>query len=78
MNILGTIDRCLNVLPKSIIESEIVYVELDKDSYEIIQEELAIATKVPGGITLENERYADDIGKCLVIKIGEYKVIVAL
>jgi len=78
MNILGSIDRCLNIIPKIIIENSVVYVELDNDNYDIIQGELAIATKVPGGITLENEKFAEDIGKCMIVKMGDFRVIVTL
>ena len=77
MNILGTIVRCINMIPKELIEGEILYVELDQKSYDMILGEVENLSKVNGDITLKEERYAD-IGKATVIKFGDYKVVVVL
>lgn len=79
MNILGTIDRCINMIPKELIEGEIFYVELDQKSYNMILEEVENLSKVNEGITLKEERYADvSKEKALVIKLGDYKIVVVL
>ena len=77
MNILGTIDRCINMIPKELVEGEILYVELDQKSYGMILGEVENLSKVSEGITLKEERYAD-IGKATVIKLGDYKIVVVL
>lgn len=77
MNILGTIDRCISMIPKELIEGNILYAELDKESYALIQEEVKSIEKVDGGITLSEDRFVD-FGKSLVIKFMDYKVIVVL
>ena len=77
MNILGTLDRCINMIPKELIENEVIYIELDQGSYKLILEEVDNLSKVNGSITIKEERVTD-IGKAFVIGLGGYKIVVAL
>lgn len=77
MNILATIDRCMNMIPKELIDSNIIYIELDKENYSGIKEEVENLIKIDGGITLTDERRAD-IGKALVVSMSGYKIVIAL
>ena len=79
MNILGTIDRCINMIPKELVEGDILYVELDKTSYDTILNEVENLSKVNGGITLKEERYSDvSKDKAIVIGLSGYKIVVVL
>lgn len=79
MNILGTIDHCINMIPKELVEGDILYVELDKTSYDMILNEVENLSKVNGGITLKEERYFDvSKDKAIVIGLNGYKIVVVL
>lgn len=79
MNILGTIDRCINMIPQDLIEGNILYVELDKQSYDMILGEVDALSKVNNDITIKEERYADvSREKAFVIGMDGYKIVVVL
>jgi len=65
------------MIPKELVENNILYAEVDKESYALVQEEVNNIIKVDGGITLAEDRFVD-FGKSLVIKFQDYKVIVVL
>jgi len=76
MSILGTISGCIDILPGELVEGKILYIELDIENYDILQEEIAAATPVDGGIVLLEQR-VDDIGKGLVLNFQRgYKVVI--
>lgn len=73
MGILLTIDRCLNMIPSELIENKIVFIELDKDSYESVQKEVK---EVMGSEIVLSEEKIADIGKCKVITFTHGKAYV--
>jgi hypothetical protein len=76
MNILASIDKCLNSLQRDIVLGDTVFIELDKDNYEQLERE--VADLLGGHVTLMEERVAD-FGRCKVLAFAQgYKVIVAI
>jgi len=76
MGLLFSIDRCLNALPKDLLAENIVYIELDKDKYELLQTEITTYTNVPDLKFIEQK--VEDFGKCSVFTYNDYKIVVAL
>jgi len=76
MGLLLSIDRCLNALPKDLLAENIVYIELDKDKYELLQTEITTYTNVPDLKFIEQK--VEDFGKCSVFTYNDYKIVVAL
>lgn len=74
MTILQTVDRCLNMIPKELINDKILYVEVDGESYEGLDGEFSKLTSSPDVLFVEQK--IADIGKCKVFTFGEYKVII--
>ena len=76
MNILASIDKCLNSLQRDIVLGDTVFVELDKEGYEQLEQE--VRDLLGNHVTLVEERVAD-FGKCKVLQFAQgYKVIVAI
>ena len=82
MGLLFSIDRCLNALPKDLLAENIVYIELDKDKYELLQTEITThydLVSVPIAPDLKFiEQKVEDFGKCSVFTYNDYKIVVAL
>ena len=76
MGVLLSIDRCLNTLPKDLLAENIIYIELDKEKYELLQTEITTYTNVPDLKFIEQK--VEDFGKCSVFTYNGYKIIVAL
>jgi hypothetical protein len=77
MGVLSSIDRCLNTLPKDLLAEEVIYIELDKEKYDLLQ------TEITAYIGIENslkflEQKIEDFGTCSVLTYNGYKIIVAL
>ena len=76
MGVLSTIDRAISAVQDDLIDGKIVYIELDKDNYELVQKEVE-NYKLAENISLEEKKVAD-IGKCLVLSYMDYKVIITV
>ena len=72
MGVLGTIDRCINMLPHELIEDKVLYIELDRDNYETMQEE------VNAKYDFVAEQKVTDMGKCLTMLYREFKIVIVL
>jgi hypothetical protein len=76
MGILLNINRCINSIPNDIIDDKTIYIEVDKKSYDLLQEEI---TTVTGATDLKFvEQLVEDMGTCSVFSFNGYTVIVAL
>jgi dihydroneopterin aldolase len=73
MGILASIDRCVNQIPKDLVENKILYLELDKKNYELVQEEIEVVT---GSDVKLIEQKVDDIGKSIVLNYNDYKIVI--
>ena len=60
------------MLPHELIEDKVLYIELDRDNYKVIQEE------IDAKYDLVAEQKVADIGKCLTMQFLEFKIIIAL
>lgn len=76
MNILASIDKCLNTLSKDIVLGDTVFIELNKDSYEQLEGEVK---DLLGNHVVLLEEKVEDFGKCKVLQFAQgYKVIIAV
>lgn len=74
MNIIGTISSCIDRIPAEIIQDKVLYAEIDKESYDGIEEEFS---KITNDINyIFKEEKVADIGKCKVLAYKDYKVII--
>jgi len=74
MNILQTIDICLQKISPDIIDRKVLYIEVDRDSYEGLDEEYG---KIAGNQDiLFKEQKVADIGTCKVFNFRDFKVII--
>lgn len=77
MNILGSIDKFLSVLPRGVIDEDILYIELGLDSYELLEKEVFNLHHVVEDIKLEGKQVIKDIGeKCSTLSYLGYKIII--
>lgn len=77
MNILGSIDKFLSVLPRGVIDEDVLYIELGKDSYELLEKEVLNLQYVIEDVKLEGKQVVKDIGeKCSTLSYLGYKVII--
>ena len=69
MGVLASINGCLNSIPKDIIDESTIYIEVDKETYDLMQQELTY-TLAAESIKVEDlkfiEQMVQDFGKCLV------------
>lgn len=76
MGILSSINRCLNSIPRDIIDENTIYIEVDRDSYDLLQTEIKDVT---GALDLRFiEQKVEQFGTCSVFAFNEYKIVVAL
>jgi|WetSurSiteA1Bulk_404760.scaffolds.fasta_scaffold49403_3 hypothetical protein len=76
MNILASIDKCLNTLTKDIVLGDTVFIELDKSNFEQLEGE--IKDLLGNHITLLEEKVSD-FGRCKILAFAQgYKVIIAI
>jgi hypothetical protein len=77
MNILGSIDKFLSVLPRGVIDENILYIELGKDNYELLEKEVSNLQHVIEDVKLEGKQVINDIGnRCSTLSYLGYKVII--
>jgi SPX domain protein involved in polyphosphate accumulation len=83
MGILGTIDRCLHGIQYDLIKDMIVYVELDRDNYKVVLEEVELKvqdlTSVSNSsqLSVELNQKVKDFGKCTILNYMGYKIIIS-
>jgi hypothetical protein len=75
MGILGTLERCIHSIPSDLIEGKVVYIELDKDNYEVLEVEISL--QVNAEFLLKETKVAD-IGKCIVLNYEGYKIVISV
>ena len=75
--ILSTLDRVLHSIQNDVIDSNVIYIELDKENYSLVQEEVNTISEI-GGASLAFKEKVTDVGKCLVLTYNEYKVIITV
>lgn len=79
MGILGTIDRCIHSVQSGLIEGNIVYIELDKDTYDTFLKEVDEKVNAMAEIsTTEFKKQVADIGVCTVLSYMGYKIVVSV
>lgn len=77
MNILGSIDKFLSVLPRGVIDEDVLYVELGLDNYELLKKEVSNLESVVENIKLEDRQVVKGIGeRCSALTYMGYKIIV--
>jgi hypothetical protein len=69
MSILKTLEGCIGKVSPELIENKILYVELDKENYELFDSEISSEY-------ILQEQKMPDIGKCKILTYLGYKVII--
>jgi len=76
MNILASIDKCLNAVSKDVVLGDTVFIELDESNYKQLEGE--IKDLLGNHVTLLEEKVSD-FGRCKILAFAQgYKVIIAI
>jgi len=78
MGILGTIDRCIHSVQVGLIEGGVVYIELDKENYEVFLKEVDEKVNYESEMSVDLKRKVADMGQCTVLNYMGYKIVVSV
>ena len=71
MGILKTLDMCIHKIQEDIIDSRIIFVELDRDRYKEVKEEVESMTTISS-----KEEKVSDIGACIILGYEGYRFMI--
>ena len=76
MGILLSIDKCIHAIPPDIIDENTIYIEVDVESYDVLQSEITNITGAPDLKFIEQR--IEQIGTCSVFTFNGFTIVVAL